>query len=1073
MCACFVANCKQFTTPTILSGQLCVPVQVCATLLGLWCCLSILTASTSYPKTLPCDVIDNGSVVKVDCTERSLTDVPRGIPGDATNLTLTINHIPRLNSTSFQGLDNLTEIDMRCNCVPIKIGPKDRMCTHSVTIEEKTFTALKNLQALYLDGNQLYSIPKSLPSNLILLSLEVNHIYQISKANMSEIRNVRTLYLGQNCYYRNPCNYSYEIEDGAFLELPNLTLLSLKSNNLSFIPHRLPTSLKELYLYNNNFQMVTDEDFKNLTNLEILDISGNCPRCYNAPFPCSPCPNNAPLSISKTAFRMLSKLKTLRMRSNSLTSVPPEWFFNTTDLRVLDLSSNFLAQEIGVTAFPRFLGNLKELDLSFNYELQRYPQTLRLSSNFSYLKALRILRLQGFVFQQLKRESIEPLKPLTNLQVLDLGTNFIKMTNLSILMELKSFKIINLSNNKISSPSDGQEAVGFYGGEPLDGSPMSAADQYRNEDVREIHYFRYDEYARSCKYKDKELGVITSFVSRECSKFGKTIDVSRNNIFFLHSRFLNLQELKCLNLSGNAMSQSLNGSEFTYLTNLQYLDFSYNRLDLLYPTAFQELTNLVILDISNNNHYFESEGLTHMLNFTKNLKNLKVLMMNHNKISTSTNTELESDSLQRLEFRDNRLDMLWRDGDTRYVNYFKKLRNLTILDISHNNLNFIPQQVFSGLPDKLAELYIKNNRLKSFLWGKLQVLRSLRVLDLSGNSLTSVPRVLSNCSKSLSKLILHKNEILKLTPDFLKDAFNLKYLDLSYNRIQHVEKSTFPDDVVNQMHMLLLHKNRFLCSCSAIWFIMWLNQTKVTIPLLATDVTCASPGAQRGHPVISVDLLACQHSYLSIILYTLMTSLIISFLTLSVSSHLFLWDVWYIYHFCRAKLKGYGRLHSPGAVYDAFVIYDKEDSAVSEWVLKEMCVHLEDREDRRLTLCLEDRDWIPGCPLIDNLSQSIHKSKRTVFILTNKYIKSGNFKMAFYMAHQRLMDEKNDVIVLIFLEKVSCNSKYLRLRKRLYKRSVLEWPANPQAQPYFWFSLRSVLATESHKQYNNLFKETL
>lgn len=1048
-------------------------MQVCVALLCLCCCLSVLTGNTSYPKTLPCDVIDNGSVVKVDCTERSLSDVPQGIPRDVTNLTLTINHIPHLNSTSFRDLDNLTEIDMRCNCVPIKIGPKDRMCTHSLTVEEGTFAGLTHLQALYLDGNQLDSIPGGLPSNLMLLSLEVNHIYRISKANMSEIRNIETLYLGQNCYFRNPCNYSYEIEDGAFLELNNLTLLSLKSNNLSFIPHNLPTNLKELYLYNNKFRKVTDEDFKNLTNLEILDISGNCPRCYNAPFPCSPCPNNAALKISKTAFKMLSKLKILRMRSNSLTTVPPDWFFSTKELRVLDLSSNFLAQEIGVTAFPHFLLRLEELDLSFNYELQRYPQILRLSPKFSCLKSLKILRLQGFVFQQLKLESIEPLKALTTLEVLDLGTNFIKMTNLSILMELKSFKIINLSNNKISSPSDGQVSMGFSTEELLAGSPMVAADEYQKEEVREIHYFRYDEYARSCKYKDKELGVITSFVSRECSQFGKTLDVSRNNIFFLHSRFLNLRELKCLNLSGNAMSQSLNGSEFTYLTNLQYLDFSSNRLDLLYSTAFQELTNLVILDISNNNHYFESEGLTHMLNFTKNLKKLRVLMMNHNKISTSTNTELESESLQRLEFRDNRLDLLWRDGDTRYVNYFRKLHNLTHLDISHNNLNFIPQQVFSGLPDKLSELYIKNNKLKSFAWVKLQLLPTLRILDLSGNSLATVPRELSNCSHSLSKLILHKNQIVKLTPDFLKDAFNLKYLDLSYNYIQHIEKSSFPDDVVHQMDVLLLDKNRFLCSCSAVWFIMWLNQTTVTIPRLATDVTCASPGAQRGRPVISVDLLACQHSYLSILLYTLMTSLIIMFTTLSVASHLFLWDVWYIYYFCSAKLKGYSRLRSQGSIYDAFVMYDKDDSAVSEWVLKEMCAHLEEREDRRLTLCLEERDWIPGCPLIDNLTQSIHKSKRTVFILTNRYIKGGNFKTAFYMAHQRLMDEKNDVIVLIFLEKVSCNSKYLNLRKRLYRRSVLEWPTNPQAQPYFWFSLRSVLATESHKQYNNLFKETL
>ncbi|KAM4609451.1 toll-like receptor 7 [Polymixia lowei] len=1054
----------------------CVSAQVCAVLLILRCGYSASTAGRWYPKTLPCDVskAGNGSEVKVDCTERSLASIPDGVPGNTTNLTLTINHIHDLNSTSFRALENLTEIDMRCNCVPVKVGPKDvRMCTSRVTIEEDTFSNLKKLRALYLDGNQLDSIPGGLPPNLILLSLEVNHIFSISKENLTGIRNVEILYLGQNCYYRNPCNASYKIEEGAFLQLRNMTLLSVKSNNLSNVPSLLPTSLRELYLYNNKIEEITEEDFQNLTNLEILDISGNCPRCYNAPFPCVPCPNNSPLKINNNAFKTLTNLKILRMHSNSLTYVLSQWFNSSKELRVLDLSSNFLAREITFTYFPKALPNLEELDLSFNYELQRYPTTLKLSHSFSFLKSLKVLRLKGFVFQQLTLEGISPLIPLQNLEVIDLGLNFIKMANFSLLMELKSLKIINLSNNKISSPSEGQESVASSGRTALLGSPMSSANQYQGGEVREIHYFRYDEYARSCKFKDKEVGIVNSFVNKQCSQFGKTLDVSRNNIFFLHSRFLNLGELRCLNLSGNAMSQSLNGSEFTYLTNLKYLDFSWNRLDLLYPSAFQELKNLVILDISNNNYYFESEGLTHMLNFTKHLPNLKILLMNHNKISTSTNTELESLSLERLEFRDNRLDMLWRDGDTRYVNYFKNLVNLSVLDISYNNLNFIPQGVFSGLPDKLAELYITDNNLKSFVWGDLEYLPSLRVLDLSGNSLTKVPHMLSNCTKSLKKLILNKNQIWTLSPNFLKDAYSLKYLDLSFNRIRHIEQSSLPEDITERMDMLLLDNNRFLCICNATWFVTWLNRTNVTIPKLATEVTCVAPGAQRGNAVISVDILACQHNYLSIILYILLTSLVIGFLTLSISSHLFLWDVWYFYHFCLAKLKGYRRLSCQSAVYDAFVVYDKEDPAVTEWVTKELCVHLENRGDHPLTLCLEERDWLPGCPLIDNLCQSIHQSKRTVFILTDNYIKGGNFKTAFYMAHQRLMDEKNDVIVLIFLEKTACHSKYVRLRKRLYKRSVLEWPTNPQAQPYFWFTLRSVLATESHKQYSNLFKETL
>ncbi|XP_028846152.1 toll-like receptor 7 [Denticeps clupeoides] len=1033
-----------------------------------------LAAVGWYPKTLPCEVTlqSDWSEVSVNCTGVGLEYIPAGIPRNTTNLTLTINHIPHINTSSFSNLENITEIDMRCNCVPVKVGPKDHICNRSVTIEDGTFSQLRNLKSLYLDGNQLKMIPKQLPTGLVLLSLEINSIFSIQKENLSELTNIEVLYLGQNCYFRNPCNNSYQIEQDAFFQLQRMKLLSLKANNLSTVPQRLPASLKELYLYNNDIQRVTERDFQNLTELEILDLSGNCPRCYNAPFPCTPCPNNAPLYIEKKAFKNLKKLQILRLHSNSLTKVLPEWFKGCRNLKVLDLSSNFLAHEITNTEFPLSLPSLEELDLSFNYQLQRYSPSLSLNESFAGLKSLQILRIRGLVFQKLSKEDIAPLTTLGNLTMLDLGFNFIKITDLSILSTLKNFRVINLSENKISSPSEEGYRSGFTMEQPVQRSPVLENAQYYNREVREIHYFRYDEFARSCKFRDKELGIVSPF-SNDCSQYGKTLDLSRNNIFFLHSRFLSLKELKCLNLSGNAMSQSLNGSEFIHLNNLQYLDFSNNRLDTMYATAFQELTNLVVLDISNNNHYFEAEGLTHMLNFTTKLSSLKKLIMNNNQISTSTNTEMESFSLEHLEFKGNRLDMLWRDGDTRYINYFSKLLELKVLHISDNNLNFIPDQVFPGLPKKLTDLYVNKNRLKVFRWEKLEHLTQLQVLDLSENLLTDVPAELSNCTTSLKRLILSRNRISQLTPHFLNNAFNLKILDLSFNEIQNIEKFSFPEDVTETMDTIHLNNNKFQCTCNAMWLVRWMNRTAVNIPKLATDVQCAAPGEQQGKIVISLDLQACQYNYLSITLYILLTSLVLCFLSLSISSHLFLWDVWYIFHFLSAKLKGYRHLSSESNIYDAFIVYNKKDLAVSDWVLNELSVHLEERGDPPLTLCMEERDWIPGCPLIDNLSQSIQQSKRTVFILTNSYMKSGEFKTAFYLAHQRLMDEKNDVIILIFMEKTPCNSKYLRLRRRLYKRSVLEWPSNPQAQQYFWFCLRSLMVTESHKQYNKLFQETL
>ncbi|NXF12004.1 TLR7 protein, partial [Smithornis capensis] len=766
---------------------------------------------------------------------------------------------------------------------------------------------------------------------LTLLSLEANNIFSIQKGNFSELGNIEMFYLGQNCYYRNPCNVSFEIEETAFLELKKLTILSLKSNNLTHIPSNLSPTLKELYIYNNMIQVIGEHDLSGLTNLEILDLSGNCPRCYNAPYPCIPCRNKS-IEIHSKAFDSLKHLRTLRLHSNSLQSINSCWFKNIKSLKELDLSQNFLMKEIGDAQFLKFIPSLVELDLSFNFELKVYSPFLNLSKTFSSLSNLETLRIKGYVFKELKTGDLDPLLNLRNLTVLDLGTNFIKVADLAVFKKFPALKFIDLSVNKISPSSGDSNFYGFCSNNGI------SIEQYNGQILPEMHYFRYDLYERSCRSKDKEAASYQSSVKEDCLKYGETLDLSRNNVFFINpSDFQGLSSLRCLNLSDNAISQTLNGSEFSYLSKLKYLDFSNNRVDLLYQSAFKELKLLEILDLSNNQHYFLAEGITHVLSFIKTLTHLKKLMMNENEISTTINTGLESQSLRILEFRGNRLDVLWVDGNAKYLSFFKNLTSLEELDISFNSLIFLPPGVFEAMPPKLKLLNLTNNRLKSFDWKNLYYLKKLVTLDLSNNLLTTVPRELSNCSSSLQELMLRNNRIQHLTKHFLRGAFKLRYLDLSSNKIEIIKKSSFPEN----------------------------------------------------------------------------------------------------------------------------------------WVMEELLERLENQKARQFNLCLEGRDWLPGQPVFDNLSQSIQLSKKTIFVLTNKYIKSGSFKTTFYMAHQRLLDEKLDVIILIFLEKVLQKSRYVRLRKRLCRSSVLEWPTNPQSQPYFWQCLKNALATNNLLAYNKLLQETV
>ncbi|NXN92878.1 TLR7 protein, partial [Rhinopomastus cyanomelas] len=1024
-----------------------------------------LPSETWFPRSLPCDVTAFEDTVTVDCTDRRLVEVPTGIPANATNLTLSINHIPHIYPNSFGHLKNLVEIDFRCNCVPVRMGPKDRVCTRTPTIENGSFAALARLKSLYLDGNQLLEIPQGLPATLSLLSLEANSIISVQKANFSELGNIEVLYLGQNCYYRNPCNVSFEIETTAFLELKKLTILSLKSNNLTRVPPNLSSTLKELYIYNNRIQVIQEDDLIALDNLEILDLSGNCPRCYNAPYPCIPCPRST-IEIHPKAFQSLKNLRILRLHSNSLQSIPSSWFTSIKNLRELDLSQNFLVKEIGDAQFLKFIPSLVKLDLSFNFEVKMYSPYLNLSETFSLLSNLETLRLKGYVFKELKKGNLGPLLSLRNLTVLDLGTNFIKVADLTVFNKFPALKLLDLSVNKISPSSGESNFLGFCS------SPRVSAELYNRQLLQEMHYFQYDEYGRSCRSKDKEAASYQSPVLEGCLKYGQTLDLSRNNIFFINpSDFQALSSLRCLNLSGNAISQTLNGSEFYYMSGLKYLDFSNNRIDLLYSTAFEELKLLEILDLSNNEHYFLAEGVSHELSFMKNLAHLKKLMMNENGISTSINTGMESPSLKILEFRGNRLDILWMDGNSRYLSFFRNLSRLEQLDISFNKLSFLPRGVFEAMPLDLKILNLTNNMMKSFNWGSLHYLKKLVTLDLSNNLLATVPRQLSNCSSTLRKLMLRNNRIQQLTKHFLRGAFKLEHLDLSSNKIEVIKKSSFPENVINRLKTLLLHNNPFKCNCDAVWFVSWINQTQVNIPLLATDVTCAGPGAHKGRSVVFLNLYTCELDTSYLILYALSTSTVLTLTVFALMSHLYFWDMWYSYHYCTAKLKGYRRLFLPDACYDAFVAYDNEDPAVNEWVLEELVERLEGQKARQFNLCLEGRDWLPGQPVLDNLSQSIQLSKKTVFVLTDKYIKSGSFKTTFYMAHQRLLDDKIDVIILIFLEKVLQKSRYVRLRKRLCRSSVLEWPSNPRSQPYFWHCLKNAVATSNSLAYSKLLQD--
>lgn len=1025
-------------------------------------CLVLLTAfwefssESNHSRSFPCDEKTENDSVVAECNSRRLLEVPRTVGKNVTEIDLSDNLITQITNESFQQLQNVTKINLNHNANQQLQGENPSVSQNGMNITDGAFWGLKNLSELLLEDNQLYEIPAGLPDSLRELSLIQNKITSLRKSHTSGLHYLESLYLGWNCYF--VCNKSLNIENGTFKELTNLQVLSLSFNNLGRVPSTLPASLTKLYLSNTKIRNVNRDDFQGLENLRLLDLSGNCPRCFNAPFPCTPCDGEASIHIDPLAFQPLGQLTHLNLSSTSLRAVPASWFENMTSLKVLDLEFNYLVQEIASGEFLTKLPHLETLDLSFNYQKTSYLQYINISKTFTELRSLRTLHLRGYVFQELRKEHFQPLMNLPHLNTINLGINFIKQIDFSLFQNFPSLKTIYLSENRISPLVNETEQKN---GQNLLENSSRPGHVLRTRSTEP----KFDPHSNFYHYT-------RPLIKPQCTAYGKALDLSLNSIFFIgEKQFEGFQDIACLNLSSNGNGQVLHGKEFSALPHLKYLDLTNNRLDFDDNKALSELSELEVLDLSSNAHYFRIAGVTHRLGFIKNLTQLRVLNLSHNDIYTLTEYQLNSVSLNELVFSNNRLDLLWNNGDHRYWCLFYCLQNLTRLDLSFNKLQHIPGEAFSNLPQSLNELYINDNMLSFFNWTLLQHFPHLQLLDLSGNHLSFVTHSLSQHASSLKWLLLSRNKLRFLPSGFLSESSSLEHLDLRSNQLRRIHTSTLPPQT--NLSYLELGGNPFDCTCDMSDFRIWMDEhLHVTIPRL-TDVLCASPGDQRGKSVVSLELETCVSDAVAAILFFFTFFLTSLVLLVAMAHHLFSWDAWFMYHVCLAKVKGHRSRAASRTFYDAYISYDTQDASVTDWVMHELRPHLEESEDSHVLLCLEERDWDPGLAIIDNLMQSIHQSKKTIFILTKNYAKSWNFKTAFYLALQRLMDENMDVIIFILLEPVLQHSQYLRLRRRLCRSSILRWPDNPRAEGLFWQSLRNVVLTENDSRYNHFYVDSI
>ena len=91
---------------------------------------------------------------------------------------------------------------------------------------------------------------------------------------------------------------------------------------------------------------------------------------------------------------------------------------------------------------------------------------------------------------------------------------------------------------------------------------------------------------------------------------------------------------------------------------------------------------------------------------------------------------------------------------------------------------------------------------------------------------------------------------------------------------------------------------------------------------------------------------------------------------------------------------------------------------------------------------------------------AVQRSRRTVFVLSQNFVRSDWCRYELDFSHFWLFDGGGEAAILILLEPLSEDDvprRFCRLRRLMSSTTYLEWPEEEERREEFWRSLRRAL----------------
>jgi toll-like receptor 2 len=319
-----------------------------------------------------------------------------------------------------------------------------------------------------------------------------------------------------------------------------------------------------------------------------------------------------------------------------------------------------------------------------------------------------------------------------------------------------------------------------------------------------------------------------------------------------------------------------------------------------------------------------------------------------------------------------------------YEDAFHGLTRLSYLDLSGNvELKSLSSDTFLKLT-VTASLNLSSNPQLDFR--RAINFTKITWLDLSFCNLSSLPPI-GPLSK-IHNIDLSNNEIVEFTG---QEYYGFEHLELNNLNLSHNKIALFSINKMNQLlpslKSLDIGDNPFDCqSCALPEFKLFLTENTHLIQNLGSNnsLKCVYPVADKGKEIYEVDYV-CHPLWLTI--GSLITALGLIVIILMITfCYIYRFEITYAKEMWLIKRRNERKSVRRAAQceFDGFVSYCAADRS---WVMDILLPNLESVKDC-YSLCLHERDFRLGSFIMDNIVESIEKSRRVLFVLSNSFLQS-------------------------------------------------------------------------------------